>query len=85
MHAQGSSLCGSWAGNEVHVYHGFVGLREWGFLGPNVGDFQGAGSSGLGETTRRLFSGERTPTAPSRAFHCLGLLKGHGAEENELG
>ena len=85
MHAQGSSLCGSWAGNEVHVDHGFVGLREWGFLGPNVGDSQGAGSSGLGETTRRLFSGERTPTAPSRAFHCLGLLKGHGAEENELG
>ena len=57
-HAQGSSLCGSWAGNEVHVDHGVVGLREWGFLGPSVGDSQGAVSSGLAETTRRLFSGE---------------------------
>ena len=65
--------------------HGLVGLREWGFLGPSVGESQGSGSSGLAETTRRLFSGQRTPTAPSRAFRCLVLLKGHGAEENELG
>ena len=38
--------------------HRVVGPREWGFLGPNVGDSQGAVSSGLAETTRRLFSGE---------------------------
>lgn len=59
--------------------HGLVGLREWGFLGPNVGDSQDALSSGLAETTRRLFSDERTPTTPSQASHCLGLLKGRGA------
>ena len=58
--------------------HGLVGLWEWGFLGPNVGDPHGAVSWGLAETTRRLFSGESAPTTPSQVSCCLGL-KGHGA------